>query len=455
MPAAVAQRRKATGLPTPSAKKARTTAPAAQANGAPARKRGLAALVSGDVKPAQAAATTNGVKGVKEDKVDESRAIVAHGDVDMPDASVDPEVVEISSGEEEESELEESGDEQQGEADDAKAGATDADMADGEEPAVDEAEPPSFGELLQATAPEVVDVETAFQDDNPDSRALAPTSGNRALSAPSATSLGTVLTQALKTNDKELLESCFEMNDLNSVRSTIERLPSSLVSNLLRRLAERLHKRPGRAGNLMVWVQWAIVSHGGYLAGRQDIMRELGSLNRVIKERACGLQPLLTLKGKLDMLSAQLELRRSMQKAATMDEDDEEEGVIYVEGQDDDDSDDEAADNDTKVITNGRHQKASKLNEEDFEGAESTDDDGAMHLNAEEDEASDEESEDVLDDEAEETDNDSGDDESEDDDVEEDEEGEDLSEDDIETPRPTKRSAAAQRMGFGSGRRRR
>ncbi|EKG11049.1 Small-subunit processome Utp12 [Macrophomina phaseolina MS6] len=457
MPAAVAQRRKAVGLPAPNAKKARTTASAAQANGASARKGGLAALVSGDVKPAQAATTAaNGVKGVKEDKVDESRAVVAHGDVDMPDASADPEVVEISSGEEEESELEESGDEQ-GEAPDAKAGAADADMADGDEPAGDEAEPPSFGELLQATAPEVVDVETAFQDPNPDSRALAPTSGNRALSAPSATSLGTVLTQALKTNDRELLESCFEMNDLNSVRSTIERLPSSLVSNLLRRLAERLHKRPGRAGNLMVWVQWAIVSHGGYLAGRQDIMRELGSLNRVIKERACGLQPLLTLKGKLDMLSAQLELRRSMQKAATMDEDDEEEGVIYVEGQDESESEDEAADNQTKAITNGRQQKAKKSNDvDDFDGAESTDDDGAMDLNAEEYEGSEEDSEDVLDDEAEETENDSGDDESEDDDLDEDEdEGEDLSEDDIETPRPTKRSAAAQRMGFGSGRRRR
>lgn len=462
MPAAVAQRRKAQGLPTPSAKKARTAAPAAQANGTTQRKTGLAGLVSADGKRVQAA-TTNGVKGAKDDRVDESHAVVGHGDVDMPDASANPEVVEISSGEEEESELEDSGDEQEGEAADAKAGAVDADMANGEELVGDDAEPPSFGELLQANAPEIVDVEATFQDPNAESRALAPTSGNKALSAPSATSLGTVLTQALKTNDKELLESCFEMNDLNSVRSTIERLPSTLVANLLRRLAERLHKRPGRAGNLMVWVQWSIVSHGGYLAGRQDIMRELVSLNRVIKERASGLQPLLTLKGKLDMLSAQLELRRSMQKAATMDEDEEEEGVIYVEGQDDSDSDDEAAQDGTKAITDGRPQKrnakASKLDDDDdLEGAESSDDDdGAMNLNAEEDEGSEgsEDDEDVLDDEAEETENDTGDDESEDDLEEVDDDGEDLSASDVETPRPTKRSAAAQRMGFGSGRRRR
>ncbi|KKY28793.1 putative u3 small nucleolar rna-associated protein 5 [Diplodia seriata] len=450
MPAAVAQRRKAAGLPTPSAKKARTSA---QPNGTSARKAGLAALVSADGKRVQAA-TTNGVKGAKQDTVDEARAVVGHGDVDMQDASADPEVVEISSGEEEESELEESADEHKDEVADAKAGAADTEMDGGE------AEPPSFGELLQANAPEVVDVEATFQDPNPESRALAPTSGNRALSAPSATSLGTVLTQALKTNDKELLESCFEMNDLNSVRSTIERLPSPLVANLLRRLAERLHKRPGRAGNLMVWVQWSIVSHGGYLAGRQDIMKELGSLNRVIKERASGLQPLLTLKGKLDMLSAQLELRRSMQKATTMDEDDEEEGVIYVEGQDESDSDEDAAEHKTKAITDGKSQKrARKLeDDEDLEGAESSEEDGAMNLNAEEEDEEDEgsEDEDVLDDEAEETGNDTGEDESEDD-LEEvdDDDGEGLSEDDIETPRPTKRSAAAQRMGFGSGRRRR
>ncbi|OJD31819.1 small nucleolar ribonucleoprotein complex component [Diplodia corticola] len=457
MPAAVAQRRKAAGLPTPSAKKARTSA---QPNGTSARKAGLAALVSADGKRVQAT-TTNGVKGAKQDTVDEARAVVGHGDVDMHDASADPEVVEISSGEEEESELEDSADEHKDEAADAKEGAADAEMAGGDDTAGAEADPPSFGELLRANAPEVVDVEATFQDTNTGSRALAPTSGNRALSAPSATSLGTVLTQALKTNDKELLESCFEMNDLNSVRSTIERLPSPLVANLLCRLAERLHKRPGRAGNLMVWVQWAIVSHGGYLAGRQDIMKELGSLNRVIKERASGLQPLLNLKGKLDMLSAQLELRRSMQKTATMDEDDEEEGVIYVEGQDESDSDeDTAADNKTKAITDGKSQKRTRKPEddEDVEGAESSDEDGAMNLNAEEEEEEDEgsEDEDVLDDEAEETENDSGEDESEDD-LEEidDDDGEDVSEDDIETPRPIKRSAAAQRMGFGSGRRRR
>ncbi|KAF2139546.1 uncharacterized protein K452DRAFT_289545 [Aplosporella prunicola CBS 121167] len=421
-------------------------------------------LPTGGKRP-QAVTSANGSnKRAKQQQPDESRAVVAHRDVDMADADV----VEISSGEEEESELEESEEEEEANEKENQrpaGAANDVDMADGEEAGSGAGEAPSFGEQLQANAPEVVDVEAEFADASEGAReargALAPVvgGGNRALSAPSATSLGTVLTQALKTNDRELLESCFEMNDLDSVRSTIERLPSTLVANLLRRLAERLHKRPGRAGNIMVWIQWALVSHGGYLAGRQDIMRELGSLNRVIKERASGLQPLLTLKGKLDMLSAQLELRRSMQRTATMDDDEDEDGVIYVEGQES-----ESEDEDNGSVANGGAVKRLKapLDNDLDDGIESSaDEDNAMNFNAEgEDDDADSDDSDaeggMLDDEADETDNDSGDDEESENDLEEvDDDGEDVSGSDaLETPRPTKRSTAAQRMGFGSGRRR-
>ncbi|KAF2090292.1 NUC189-domain-containing protein [Saccharata proteae CBS 121410] len=452
MVSAVATRsRKANDTPQPpSAKRPRRAAPVQPANGTPARKSGLAAVLpSAKGERRRPTAVTNGAKAAKADQVDESRTVVAHGDVDMADATRD--VVEISSGEEEESAYESSGDEKEEKSAKAEK-AQDVAMADGSangDEQTEEAEPPSFGELLQANAPEVVDVEDAFVDPVAESRALAPVTGNRALSAPSATSLGTVLTQALKTNDKDLMESCFEMNDLDSVRSTIERLPSTLVARLLSRLAERLHKRPGRAGNLMVWVQWALVSHGGYLAGRQDIMRELGSLNRVIRERASGLQPLLTLKGKLDMLSAQLELRRSMQRTTTMDSDDDE-GVIYVEGQDDSESE-----NDDAAVKRGQElsKKLSKGEaQDDLDGAESSDDDLPMNLNGEEEDDSEgsEEDDDVVDDEAEETDNDSGDD----DDIEEEvDDGEDVSESEMEMP-SAKRSVTAQRMGFGAGRRR-
>ena len=320
---------------------------------------------------------------------------------------------------------------------------------------------PTFGELLQATAPEPIDVESTFVDPLQDTKAIAPASSKLALSAPSATSLGTVLTQALRTNDKELLESCFLLNDLNSVRSTIERLPSPLVATLLQKLADRLHKRPGRAGNLMVWVQWTLVSHGGYLASQPDVVKRLNGLNRVIRERASGLQPLLTLKGKLDMLSAQLELRRSMQKGGPMDDEDDER-IIYVEGEELSSEDDEAEDEEIfKQLPAPKKPKkpTAAIDIADFDSADEFDEgdempttvNGVGHSGDEEE--SDEEEEDMLDDEAEETENDTGDDETDTDEVDDEleEDAEDIAESDEEASDhapPAKRSTAA-RSGFG------
>jgi len=192
---------------------------------------------------------------------------------------------------------------------------------------------PSFGDLLRARAPTQIIVEPSTTAINN----LSTTTSNRALTIPTATSLGTVLTQALRTNDIDLLESCLQVANLDSIRATIERLHSSLATSLLHKLAERLHRRPGRAGSLMVWVQWTIVAHGGYLASQPTSVKQLHTLYNVVKQRAAGLQPLLTLKGKLDMLEAQMRLRQSMQdriRPGTV-RDQDEAGVVYVEGEED------------------------------------------------------------------------------------------------------------------------
>jgi U3 small nucleolar RNA-associated protein 5 len=311
--------------------------------------------------PKLTAAFQKSLKNPKAARIDDSHAVISNGDTSMPDASR-PEIVEISSESSSSDSDDDSGDDGTAllqangvshENEDGSASGEDEDEDEPDEdivpngrraPSIElgedfRSEEPSFGEQLRADVAEPIDVEATLAIAAPGLSDMADSGARRALSALSASSLGTVLTQALRTNDRDLLESCFEMNDLESVRSTIERLPSNLVSNLLQRLAERIHKRPGRAGNLMVWVQWAIVSHGAHLAGQPDVVMRLGSLINVIRERANGLQPLLQLKGKLDMLSAQLELRRSMQGARDRNEDDE--AVIYVEGEEDESGDEE------------------------------------------------------------------------------------------------------------------
>ncbi|KAF3048039.1 Small subunit (SSU) processome component [Didymella heteroderae] len=441
MPAAVSSR-------TPKANKAgRDTAPPAKKaklaqSLAATRQNGLKSLLNGGA--AKPTARLSGSKNARNTKVDDSAAVVGggqagHSDVDMEDAGKD--VIEISSAEEE-SHYSSSDDEE----DDA-APAVNGEGDDEDRPMDDETADPeelSFGDRLRAQEPEpvqesrVVDVETTFGADDP--RALAASSTNRPLSAPSASSLGTVLTQALRTNDQELLESCLRVIDIDTIYATVERLPSPLVGNLLQKLAERLHKKPGRAGVLMVWVQWSLAAHGGYLASQPQLVRQLSTLNKVLKERASGLQPLLSLKGRLDMLQAQLELRRRNQKKAAGD--DEDEAVIYVEGEDDYESslddEDDAPDSSRK-----------RIRDVDDDDEDSSDDEmpTTMEVDEDSDEGS-EDSEDLIDDEAEETDDDAGDDMSEpmSDDLDE---GEDVSSE--EESKPAKRSTIG-RAGLKSRR---
>jgi U3 small nucleolar RNA-associated protein 5 len=453
MPAVVASRPLKNARPgrdnAPPAKKAKL----AQSSTA-TRLNGLKALVNGS-STQKPTAKINGVQNARTNRVDEATAVVGggqagHGDVDMEDA--EQEIIEISSSVEDSEEEESDQDTQAGAQTHDAAPAVSGLALEEDRPIEDEAadvEELTFGDRLRAQDPEpvqesrIVDVESAFDDANPESRALATTSQNHPLSVPSMNSLGTVLTQALRTNDHDLLESCLRNVDVDAIYATVERLPSPLVGNLLQRLAERLHKKPGRAGMLMVWVQWSLAAHGGYLASQPQLVKQLSTLNKVLKERASGLQPLLSLKGRLDMLQAQLDLRRRNQRRAA--NDDEDEAVIYVEGEDDYISSTEGS------VDGDAPSGAQKRLRDDSED----DDDSSidqMPTTMEVDEDSDEGSDDsgnLLDDEAEETDIDTGDDMSEpmSDDVED---GNDVSESEEES-KPARRSTAA-RAGLKSRR---
>jgi U3 small nucleolar RNA-associated protein 5 len=202
----------------------------------------------------------------------------------------------------------------------------------------DESAEPTLGDLLRGST--TVDVTTKTTAGNSLPLTKQPTT---IVPTPTLSSLGTVLNQALRTDDSDLLESCLSTTDIPTVRATIERLDSALAGTLLSKLASRMHRRPGRAHSLMTWVQWTLVAHGGALAGRADLLSRLADLNRVLEERSRGLGSLLALKGKLDMLDSQMQLRRE-NKARRRgeeedreededDEEEEEEGMVYVEGE--------------------------------------------------------------------------------------------------------------------------
>ncbi|KAH7399105.1 Dip2/Utp12 family-domain-containing protein [Phaeosphaeria sp. MPI-PUGE-AT-0046c] len=457
MPAAVASRPQKTSRASrdnaPPAKKAKLAQPSTAT-----RTNGLKALVNGS-STQKPTAKINGVKSARNNRVDEATTVVGggqagHGDVDMEDADV----IEISSS------AEESDEESDEEAQDTQAGAPTDDQAravnghdqDEPRPGDDDAgdsEELSFGDRLLAQDSEsaretrVVDVESAFGDNanaNAHLSALTTSSQNRNLAVPSINTLGTVLTQALRTNDQDLLDSCLRNVDIDAIYATVERLPSPLVGTLLKRVAERMHKKPGRAGTLMVWVQWSLAAHGGYLASQPQLVKQLATLNKVLKERASGLQPLLSLKGRLDMLQSQLDLRKRNQRRVA--DDDEEEAVIYVEGQDDYASSEGSVEDDAP---SGAHKR---LRDESDDDDESSVDQMPTTMEVDDVDSNEgsEDSDNLLDNEAEETDVDTGDDMSEpmsDDDLE----GEEASSESEEESKPARRSTAT-RAGLKSRR---
>lgn len=193
---------------------------------------------------------------------------------------------------------------------------------------------PSFGELLRGK--EVINVPALLPQSSATGLAVPGTAQNP-ITPPSHKSLGTVLSQALKSDDTDLLESCLHTTDLVTIRNTIEMLDSPLAGILLTKLAARLHRRPGRAGHLMTWVQWTLIAHGGTLSSQPKVIHSLSGLQKVLAERAKGLNSLLALKGKLDLLEGQMDLRRRMQKRSGLlqqgGDEEHEKNLVWVEGE--------------------------------------------------------------------------------------------------------------------------
>ncbi|KAJ5142296.1 Small-subunit processome Utp12 [Penicillium atrosanguineum] len=413
---------------------------------------GVKAVVKSKSSSAVAFATTNGSKNVGESQVNETHAVVEQGNFVDDDVDMNDDAASVSGNEDSDDEAPKPATEKRTKPTKLTAD-EDVEMQNDEDEDEDEEEDgaePSFGELLRANIGHEVDVE-AEMDEDVNLGALVPGKPTAAVQQiPTGVSLATVLTQSLKTNDNDMLESCFHTNDISIIRTTIQRLESSLAATLLQKLAERLSSRPGRYGHLLVWVQWTCVAHGGALAGQPELLKRMATLYKVMDQRSSSLPSLLLLKGKLDMLDAQLGLRSSMRGDGEDMDSEDEDNVIYVEGQEDD--------SDSETETKPRK----SIREQTFDEDESMMN-GIDESEDEEDgsEEEDEEEEGMLDIEAEESAGSSDAEESlEENEDDEDDEGvsegslvdfiadtEDESDDAIEQPPPTKKSKTVKKKG--------
>ena len=299
--------------------------------------------------------SVNGVKDTSKVQMDESRIVVVDAE---PEGSSPQDAIALSSSEdgsgaeEQESEDEVSEEETtrtQPVTDPAEvpeeesAAESDEEMEDADQqPAVNdgmalqaaEDEPedtvPSFGDLVTAQNGAVISIGDAL----PSESTAVVSEGSKAPLFTNAMSLTTVLSQSLRTNDNHLLESCLHTQSTEIVQATIQRLDSSLAGTLIQRLAERISSRPGRYGHLTTWVQSICVMHGAALASQPSSIEKMRTLHKVLAQRSRCLEPLLLLKGKLDMLDAQLKYRRQLRLQRQQQRPQDEEGVIMIQGQD-------------------------------------------------------------------------------------------------------------------------
>ena len=294
------------------------------------------------------AVTTNGVKDVSKAQIDESRAVVM--DAGAEGSSQEAAIAIMSSDVELDDEGEEDDEEDEEEeesgvlvvANEEESSDPDAEMEDHDQDqlqdnnaaqdAADEDEDmqPSFGELIAAQNNAVISVGNSLPTEE---GALLPT-GSKTMSFSSAMSLSTVLSQSLRTNDNSMLESCLHNQSTEIIQATIQRLDSSLAGLLIQKLAERISSRPGRYAHLTTWVQWICVVHGGALASQPSSVEKMRTLHKVLAQRSRCLEDLLLLKGKLDMLDAQLQFRKQLRQQREQIRPMDDSNVIMVEGED-------------------------------------------------------------------------------------------------------------------------
>ncbi|KAJ3118793.1 WD repeat-containing protein 43 [Phlyctochytrium bullatum] len=175
-------------------------------------------------------------------------------------------------------------------------------------------------------------------------KAAVESSGPRRLKRPTAASLQSMLSQAVHTGDKQLLETTLAVTDPRIILATVRRLQPGLVIPLLDMLVSRLQAKPNRAAALIEWIRSIIVAHAAYLMTDRALVRHLAGLYQTLDARANTYQKLVKLSGRLDLIMSQIALRASRTVGDDEAEKDqpEEPEALYNEEDEDDEGDDYA-----------------------------------------------------------------------------------------------------------------
>ncbi len=80
-----------------------------------------------------------------------------------------------------------------------------------------------------------------------------------------AVSVTVLLTQALRADDRQLLEKCFAISNDKVVKSTVQQLAPQDVARLLQVAVQRLQSSPKRGRQIATWLRAILLHHTAYL----------------------------------------------------------------------------------------------------------------------------------------------------------------------------------------------
>lgn len=157
------------------------------------------------------------------------------------------------------------------------------------------------------------------------------TAANEAPVAPSgplkADSLAVLLSQALQSGDKVLLERCLAVRNDTVITKTVKRLAPTDAAVFLRVAVQRLQSAPARGEQLATWIRAILLHHTAYLSGVAGAQGTLGYLYQLIEARLASYQPLLALSGRLDLV-----LANARRAAGRQDDDDDDDAYPGATG---------------------------------------------------------------------------------------------------------------------------
>ena len=165
----------------------------------------------------------------------------------------------------------------------------------------------TMGEKLEAL--KILEAE-AMQGESQD----GPSSSDQT-NIPKPDSLLQMLTQALHSSDKELMEECLKVHQVPIIQKTVSQLPTQHVVPFLTQIVERFQNNPNRAQHLAKWLQILLASNLSYLVAHPGLVSCLTPLYQTIDARLANFQDLLKLNGRLELLNQQIKIRGQLVSA--------------------------------------------------------------------------------------------------------------------------------------------